>query len=132
MKKQEFLSATTYTWAETRIYHADVDTVEVIKPQSENEIFHIVAFYGHPRLLKFYKGSQFLSECVILEEFEMDSIYCIRGSNCFRLNCGYDLCYQFYTLDAVVFYQFPFLEGNFKQECNTASLFNQFTGQFYE
>lgn len=126
----------TYEWLETRIYNEDLDSIFSYKPSNEAETFHMVRFQGLKReeasWIKIYRGDKLLIECPVVEDFTYNpnDSYCLGGKDCIKLGCDYDLCYEFYMNDIYVFYQFPFLEGEFGGACNSASLFRYYYGPF--
>lgn len=127
-KEPEHDSIWTYDWLETRIYDPVTDSITSIKPNNEDEIFHIVNYTGvineEANWVKFYRGNTLLSECIVSESYVSSEYdFCFgAGTYCWKLDDDFDLCYDIYTYDTAVFFQFPFLEGE-NLGCNSGSFF---------
>lgn len=128
-KEQELQTLLVYEWVETQIYLEDQDTTIIIRPESPDEIFKIVSMYSNPGVFKFYKGSEFLAECQITDVSNDDCVpnvtNCSLEEYCFTNSCGYQLSYRLWN-NYTIFYQFPFLDGNFETNCHSGSLFKTY------
>lgn len=133
-KEQELQTLLIYEWVETQIYLEEQDSIIVIRPEKPDDVFKIVQMDSDPGgFIKFYKGNKFIGECQMKgidgENCRPDVTNCSLEEYCITNSCGYELSYRYWN-GYFIFYQFPFLDGNFETNCHSGSLFKIYNARY--
>jgi hypothetical protein len=121
-----------YTWVETKVYDQENDTIITIHPSNYQETYRMIIERNLADILSLvtiYKGDQVLLSSSLIDSYFAtgDETDCYGEGFCYFLDCGYEICTRNWgDLDGEytqIIYQFPFLDGNFHNGCNSSSLF---------